>query len=71
MSGSVSHLSHLVVWGIVEGGSLPRTVEAPDPGYFLREALPPLVPHQQEPIANAVPMQYDGSPGPAFDPSVR
>lgn len=67
-SGNLHHLYNIFFWCVVEGGSLTRTDEAPDLGYFPREALPPLVPHHQKSIADAFAMWHDGWQGSAFDP---
>ncbi len=66
-AAGLHHLYNLVFWCVVEGGTLTRTAEAPDLGYFSRDTLPSLVPHHQKAIADAFAMWHDGWRGPAFD----
>lgn len=52
-SRDVHHFYNVVFWCEVEGGTLTRTDEALDLGYFERDALPPLVPHHTPSIVDA------------------
>jgi ADP-ribose pyrophosphatase YjhB (NUDIX family) len=66
-SGLPYHFYNIVFECRWVGGTLTRTAEALDLGYFRPEALPPLMPHLQQAVADAFASREEGWVGPVFD----
>ena len=67
-SDSLHHFYNIVFVCTIEGGTLTRTAEALDVGYFHRDALPPLVRHHTPCIVDAFRSREEGWTEAAFDP---
>lgn len=66
-SRNVHHFYNIVFWCDVDGGTLTRTDEALDLGYFERDALPPVVGHHAPSIADAFDAWTEGWTEARFD----